>query len=168
MCMFRTTNVCILMPSRRHVVYTACHVLSISWWDSYVRRTQRPWSEVYMHCEIMHQSFIWKFESLTCIIFLSHSLMLCSSFESYQMLSGFSVASAACCEHQVSFFISKWSCHSVSSFQGFCWAGHSQHCLQTKFWTDTGTDVKITRSIITICKVYLLVCSKVGGGVLFK
>lgn len=99
-----------------------------------------------------------------CIIFLSHSLMLCSSFESYQMLSGFSVASAACCELQVSFFISKWSCRSVSSFQGFCWAGHSQHCLQTKFWTDTGTDVKTTRSIITICKVYLRFCSKVWGG----
>lgn len=105
--------------------------------------------------------FHLKSEDLTCITFLSHSLMLCSLFESYQMLSGFSVASAACCELQVSFFISKWSCRSVSSFQGFCRAGHSQHCLQTKFRTDTGNDVKTTRSIISIFKVYLHFCSKV-------
>ncbi len=158
--MFRTTNVCILMPSRRHVVYAACHVLSISWWDSYVKRTQRPWSEVNMHCGIMHQ-FHLKIENPTCY-HLFESLMLCSSFESYQILSGFSVAPATCCELQVSFFISKWSCRSVSSFHGFCWAGYSQHCLQTKFRTDTGTtDVKTTRSIISICKVCLRFCSKV-------
>ncbi len=111
--------------------------------------------------------FHLKIENPTCY-HLFESSMLCSSFESYQILSGFSVAPATCCELQVSFFISKWSCRSVSSFHGFCWAGYSQHCLQTKFRTDTGTtDVKTTRSIISICKVCLRFCSKVFGA-LFK